>query len=83
MLLDIVTEQVTGNWRWWRKVFLSAIVLLMIIVALSPGAKDVISSLVDDKVPGIPPSSIKRLLPDILLFAFIAASEVWHFVPSA
>ena len=79
ILLDIVTAQVIGNWKWWRQVFLSAIVLLMIIIALSPRAKDTISSWVDGKVPGMLPGSTKPLLSDVLLFVFIAVSELWHF----
>jgi hypothetical protein len=79
VLLDIVTKQIIGNWKWWRQLFLSAIVFLMIVVALSPRAKDAISSWVDDKVPGVPPGSTKSLLPDILLLVFIAISELWHF----
>jgi hypothetical protein len=78
-LLEIVTEQIIGNWKWWRQAFLSVIVLLMIIVAVSPSAKDMISSWADGKVPGVPLGSTRPLLPNILLFIFVAVSELWHF----
>ena len=79
ILLDIVTAQIIGNWKWWRQLALSAIVLLMIIVAVSPHAKDTISSLVDGNVPGILPGTTKPLLSDVFLLVFIAVSEFWHF----
>jgi len=79
ILLDIVTAQIIGNWKWWRQLALSAIVLLMIIVAVSPHAKNTISSLVDVNVPGILRGTTEPLLPDVLLLVFIAVSEFWHF----
>jgi hypothetical protein len=79
ILLDIVTAQIIGNWKWWRQLALSTIVLLMILVAVSPHAKDAISSLVDGNVPGILPGTTKPLLSDFFLLVFIAVSEFWHF----
>lgn len=79
ILLDIVTAQIIGNWKWWRQLALSAIVLLMIIVAASPHAKNTISSLVDVNVPGILPGTTEPLLPDVFATCFYCCIRVLAF----
>jgi hypothetical protein len=79
ILLNKVVAQVAGNWKWWRQLALSAIVLVMVLVALSPHLKDLFSVEIQNAVSAFTPGSVKPLLQDFLLLLFILVSEVWHF----
>jgi hypothetical protein len=79
ILLGTVISQVSGNWKWWRQVILFAVVVLMILVALSPRLKEFVSEEVHAAVSAIAPESMNPLLEDFLLLLFVLVSEVWHF----
>jgi hypothetical protein len=79
LILDKVRSQVIGNWKWHRQIVLTAIVLAMVALAYYPQLHDVISNNVNELVPGLPAGTIKALLPDALLLAFVLVSELWHF----
>jgi hypothetical protein len=50
----------------------------MVVIALYPQLHDVISKYVNRLVPALPAGTIKALLPDALLLAFVLVSELWH-----
>jgi hypothetical protein len=79
LILREVVSQVIGNWKWHRQIVLSAIVLAMVALALYPQLHDLISGYVNKLVPSLPAGTIKALLPDILLLAFVLVSELWSF----
>jgi hypothetical protein len=79
LILKKVTSQVIGNWKWHRQVVLTAIVLAMVALAYYPQLHDIISSYVIRPVPSLPAGTVKALLPDALLLAFVLVSELWHF----
>src|SRR5882757_8290667 len=79
LILKKVTSQVIGNWKWHRQIVLTAIVLMMVALALYAQLHDSISGYVNRLVPSLPAGTIKALLPDTLLLAFVLVSELWHF----
>lgn len=79
ILLKKVVSQIAGNWKWWRQLALAAIVLLMMLAALSPHLKDLLSAEIQSAVSAFTPGSVKPLLQDFLLLLFLLVSEVWHF----
>jgi hypothetical protein len=42
--LEMVVAQIIGDWKWWRQGTLFAIVVVMVLVALSPRLRDFLSS---------------------------------------
>jgi len=79
LILKKVTSQVIGNWKWHRQIVLTAIVLGMVALAYYPQLHDIISNYVNGLVPSLAAGTIKALLPDALLLAFVLVSELWHF----
>jgi hypothetical protein len=79
--LKFVERQILGKWKWYRQVFLTAIVLCMILVSLVPSIKDAVVGVLQRT--GSPllanQSGIGLLLQDLLLLAFVLTSEVWHW----
>ena len=76
--LQIIVAQILGNWKWYRQVFLTAIIVLMLVTAFDPPLEDTISHLVEGHLP-VPAGSIRLLFQDFLLLCFVLISEVWHF----
>jgi hypothetical protein len=76
--LRIIVAQVLGNWKWYRQVFLSAIIVLMLATAFNPPLSDAISEWAERHLP-VPRGSIRPLFQDFLLLAFVMISESWHF----
>jgi len=52
---------------------------MMVALALYAQLHDSISGYVNRLVPSLPAGTIKALLPDTLLLAFVLVSELWHF----
>jgi hypothetical protein len=76
--LRIIVAQVLGNWKWYRQVFLTAIIVLMLVIAFDPPLEDAISQWTERRLP-VPAGSIRPLCQDFLLLCFVLISEVWHF----
>ena len=79
LILKKVTSQVIGNWNWQRQLVLSVIALAMVALALHPQLRDSISGYLNTLVPSLPAGTIRTLLPDMLLLAFVLVSELWSF----
>jgi hypothetical protein len=79
ILLKTVVAQVSGDWKWWRQVVLFAIVVMMIVVALSPRLKEFVSVEIHSAISAIALESMNPLLEDFLLLLFVLVSEIWHF----
>jgi hypothetical protein len=77
--LEAFASHIKGNWHSYRQIVLYAVVLSMIIIAVSPDAKRITAKIVGWPFPAIPASSIEALLPNIFLIAFVAVSEFWNF----
>jgi hypothetical protein len=76
--LQIIRAQILGNWKWYRQVFLTAIIVLMLVTAFDPPLEDAISQWTEHRLP-VPAGSIRPLFQDFLLLCFVMISEVWHF----
>jgi hypothetical protein len=76
--LSLVVSQIAGNWKWWRQLCMSAIILLMIVVAIFPKAGDVVAGW-GETMLSLPASTTRPLLQDLLLVSFLLVSEAWHF----
>jgi hypothetical protein len=79
LILAKVTSQVIGNWKWQRQIPLSIIVAAMVALALYPQVQDVVADDLNKLITSLPAGTIKALLPDALLLAFVLVSELWHF----
>ena len=78
LLLDIVVPQITGNWKWWRQLAMSAVIAAMIVLALSPHAKDVIAESLASAIRIVDAETIKRLVPSLMFLIFVLVSEIWY-----
>ena len=76
--LQIIVAQILGNWKWYRQIFLTAIIVLMLVTAFDPSLADAISQWAEVRLP-VPKGSIRPLFQDFLLLCFLLISEVWHF----
>jgi hypothetical protein len=76
--LQIIVAQVLGNWKWYRQVFLTATIVLMLVTAFNPPLEDATSQWTERHLP-VPAGSIRPLFQDFLLLCFLLISEVWHF----
>src|SRR5215510_2648780 len=79
LLLNIVVTQITGNWKWWRQLAMSAVIAAMIVIALSPHAKDVIAEWLASAIRIVYAETIKRLIPSLMFLIFVLVSEIWYF----
>jgi hypothetical protein len=76
--LRTIVAQILGNWKWYRQVFLTAIIVLMLVTAFDPSLADAISQWTEHHLP-VPAGSIRPLFQDFLLLCFLLISEIWHF----
>jgi hypothetical protein len=74
--LEIVVFQIVGNWKLWRHGSLFAIVIVMVLIALSPRLKSFLSSEAHSIFSAITPDTTRRLLQDFLLLLFLIVSEI-------
>lgn len=65
LTLKKVASQVIGDWKWYRQVLLTAIVLTMVALAHDPYLHDIISGHLNGLVPSLPAGTIRALLPDV------------------
>lgn len=79
--LQFVQMLITGNWKWYRQIFLSAIVICMFFSALIPSVKQEIAfgvqRLVSFLLFPIDINTVSSLIQDLLLLLFVLVSEVW------
>jgi hypothetical protein len=77
--LELVVHQIIGSWKYVRHATLFALILLMVLLALSPRLQGLLSNEVHAIVPAAPADKVGPLLPDFLLLVFLVVSELWYF----
>ena len=79
--LKFIEIAVLGNWKWVRQIFLTAIVVCMILSSSIPSFKFEIAFIVQKLLSllsfSIDLNKLSLLVQDLLLFLFVAVSEVW------
>ncbi|WP_409190670.1 hypothetical protein [Bradyrhizobium sp. RDM4] len=79
IILNKVASQIIGDWKWRRQIPLALIVLLIILIAVFPRLHEIVAENVHKLVPALSSETIRPLLQDFLLLAFVLVSELWHF----
>jgi hypothetical protein len=79
IILNKVASQIIGDWKWRRQIPLTLIVLSMVLIAVFPRLHEIVAENVHRLVPALPSETIRLLLQDFLLLAFVLVSELWHF----
>src|SRR5262245_34854975 len=59
----------------WRQLAMQAVIAAMIVVALSPHAKDVIAEWLASAIRIVDAETIKRLVPSLMFLIFVLVSE--------
>jgi hypothetical protein len=77
--LNVVRAQIQGDWKWWRLIAGSGIILMINLFAFSSTFRELVTQPVLSLRPGIPPQDAETFSYSLLVLAFVVIMEVWHY----
>jgi hypothetical protein len=78
--LNVVVNQIEGNWKWWRLCVGIPIVLILDAFAFNGTVNTLLTSVSRSVIPNISYDDASFLCASILVMAFVVAVETWHWV---